>query len=477
MKITERLRTQNIDNIVFSPFFIISAIIFSLLFFQVYLKLSALAILSVFFGLMLILVILVRPEIGLFLFTIYVLIEGNFFIQLPRFGIISIPIILEALLIMALAFKIFIKKEHVFRKQPQVIIFGLYFLLVLLSFLAASIQYSANLNYLREAILLPLISFFFFYAIIKKREMLFKLLFVLIIANVLILFSALLTILGIIEPEKEGLTFHGIQRLTGFIQDPNFLSFNLITFIILCFFLFLYFKSRVLKFLLLSLIIINLAAVLFTLSRGGFIALIGVLLFLYLKLTKNLKVFLILLLISAVLYIILPEELLERFAEVKSFQKIDRVSIAKIGMNMTFHYPIFGVGPGNFIKHFRKFSEGFFWTDKSPHNLFLSISSQIGLPALIVYLLFFFITWRKITHIENKHKSKKFEGNFELSISLMVKTTFINIFAMGLSLHIEHRFIVMLLLGLSAAFLKIIEDEEKNKSWLDNRAIDSGRRS
>ncbi len=460
MKFTERIKSPNIENIMTSPFVIIGLIFLSLLFFQIYLKLSPIFLLAAFFGLTLVFFLITKPEIGLLIFIIYVLARISFFQDLPRLGFISISVLMEALLVMAVLFKIFVKKESLVNEEIPFKIVGLYLLCILLSSYFAYINDSLRMKDVK-ILFIPFLAAFLIFTLMQHKRNIRNLIYASIAANILILISTMLAIFGIIEVEEK--TYGNVRRLTGFIQDPNDLSFHLISFLIISFSLFISFRRKILKASFLILSSLNLTAILYTLSRGGFITLIGVLLVLYLKFTRNLKVFLILLLLSFFLYLIIPEALMERFSDVKRYEETSRYIMLKAGLKMTLDNPIFGVGPGNFSYYSKRYTKGEFYkyyTRGSAHNLYVSLSGQYGIPALILYLLIFIIIWRKLTLIENYYRGKSLKQDFELLIPFIIKINFINIFLMGLSLHIEHSFIVMFYLGLSLSFIKIIADEK-----------------
>ncbi len=66
-----------------------------------------------------------------------------------------------------------------------------------------------------------------------------------------------------------------------------------------------------------------------------------------------------------------------------------RETMLTTSINMTIAYPLFGVGPGNFgptIEELGKL-QGQNWINLNTHNSYTQVSSETGIPGLLLYLL------------------------------------------------------------------------------------------
>ena len=185
--------------------------------------------------------------------------------------------------------------------------------------------------------------------------------------------------------------------------DPNDLAFMLVSFLPLVYFLWKREKG-VPKMLLGIIIAFNLLVIVYTKSRGGVVGLAAIVaLICYLE-TRSIVKALALIFVSALLFLFLsPSSLLERFAPHEeevvdynaSIQKggvsSGRTEIWKRGVSLMVDNPLLGTGPGTF-----ELAEGRLHTDEatglsgkwsSAHNSFVQIGSDMGILALIIFIL------------------------------------------------------------------------------------------
>jgi O-antigen ligase len=192
---------------------------------------------------------------------------------------------------------------------------------------------------------------------------------------------------------------HSVPRLSGviggFYSNPNDMAFAIVLSLPFCMAFMLSAKNIARKGLWLLAALVMLAALMLTASRAGFIDLViagsvglwhfGV---------KGKRVYLIVstLFVGAILLLATGGTLARRFAAISgdtnslieesaqgSYE--ERKLLMVKALEAIEHYPILGVGAGNFIVY----SE--IW--KEVHASYLQIAAEGGIPALILYLLFF----------------------------------------------------------------------------------------
>jgi O-antigen ligase len=145
-----------------------------------------------------------------------------------------------------------------------------------------------------------------------------------------------------------------------------------------------------------------------TISRGGFVAMLAMLVVLFFLSSLKMKVIMASIAVLAVVILVafLPDSVRARVAAAArisipsgdpSTQNNDQVSVSSretmltTSINLTLAYPLLGVGPGNFgptIVEFGKL-QNMHWINLSTHNSYTQLSSETGIPGILLYLLMF----------------------------------------------------------------------------------------
>jgi putative inorganic carbon (HCO3(-)) transporter len=159
-------------------------------------------------------------------------------------------------------------------------------------------------------------------------------------------------------------------------------------------------------------------AVILTASRGGAIALgVAALVCLWHLGVKSRRFYLLLLIpIAAVVLLIFSGNTLqERFEQTdlnsaKTKQQREAAGSAEQrkelllkSLEVTAHYPLFGIGPGNF-----PVVSGFWLVS---HNTYTQISAEGGIPAIVLYVL---LMWRGLGTLRNVGRSRDVSGRIRL---------------------------------------------------------------
>lgn len=166
-----------------------------------------------------------------------------------------------------------------------------------------------------------------------------------------------------------------------FFEDPN----NLATYLVISIFItigLILTKNISSKYKYLILII-QFLGLLLTLSRSAYIAVVGALaiyMFLYLKSYK----WIFIKLITIIAIIIGIKYIYELFGS--DISMMSRIGLWEVGINMTMFNPFIGVGIGNSSLYFNEYlTSSLILYNPHFHNLFLTISSELGLVGLILF--------------------------------------------------------------------------------------------
>ena len=231
-----------------------------------------------------------------------------------------------------------------------------------------------------------------------------------------LLVSCVLSI-GAIHDYMGGKLDLGGKRIKGVIggmfDNPNDLALHLVTMIPIA--LGLLFTSRAFlkKLFYGSAAILMTAGVVVTFSRGGFLALICMGTLLAWRIGRRNK-WLILLVVPIILvtFIVLaPGGYGNRLATTSDESALARLDDLKRSIFITLHHPVMGVGMENYIL----FSN----SNHATHNSFTQVSSELGLAALLVYLLFQIAPLRGLAKITRETSDSRRQSHYYyLSVGL-----------------------------------------------------------
>lgn len=138
-------------------------------------------------------------------------------------------------------------------------------------------------------------------------------------------------------------------------------------------------------------LVLSVAAIFFSLSRGGVLASFA--LFIYFmfatgRFSKRLVLGVVVLMVAVAF---MPGFVTERLAtidldleEQSEASAAGRLNLIKVGINMTLAHPVTGVGPDNF--NHMAVAHGHY-KNNEPHNIWLKCSGEYGLPMLVMFIL------------------------------------------------------------------------------------------
>ena len=149
-----------------------------------------------------------------------------------------------------------------------------------------------------------------------------------------------------------------------------------------------------------------------TVSRGAFVAIMAMLvvLFFFAGLKTRIAMVSVAVVGLVVLLAFLPEDVRMKLAAATRLSSLagdataansaDTVSLESRGtmlstsINVSLEYPILGVGPGNFGPTIQEFGrlQGYHWINLGTHNSYTQLSSETGIPGLLLYLVLIGLT-------------------------------------------------------------------------------------
>lgn len=225
----------------------------------------------------------------------------------------------------------------------------------------------------------------------------------------------LMTIASVIVNHKMDGRLAGIGD--GLLSNPNDLAMNIALNWPLCLVFLLRARGPMKKMFWVTGMLVMIYAVMATYSRAGFLALsLAILLCLWefgLR-GKRLYMLAVAMLCGLILIVAIPQNYGKRLETlVGKFQEGDRDNgsaearreLLSRSLKVTVTHPIFGVGPGNFQAYTK------LW--RVTHNTYTELSSECGIPALLLFVL---LLWRAFRNVRHARKALKSGDNAELQL-------------------------------------------------------------
>jgi len=156
-----------------------------------------------------------------------------------------------------------------------------------------------------------------------------------------------------------------------------------------------------------------------TSSRGAQLAIIVVGLWFMLKNRKGIKVVFGVLLVSCILYLIMPEKQMERFDTMGEDQtSVERLEHWELGMDWVLENPVLGLGYDNWLPYCN-FLSPFKDVDgvscHEAHNTYVECVAELGIPGLMVFLLMLLFMFRQ--NARTRIYARKLGNKFYMYIS------------------------------------------------------------
>lgn len=391
----------------------------------------------------------VVPEVGLGLLIVNALVGLTHITDLPTLGPLSIPIAFEGVLALSFAFQVAVGRRKFFLGSAQHALILLLTLWVVVSLLISGHVHEENLEALRNLVLVRVLIFILLTNILWSEASLKRLVGLITVSNVGLVAASIATRMGVFGAEKQVIS-QRMLRTSALVQNPNNLAFDLTTMLILAVFTYLYVKSRWLKGLMLALAIVDAGVILSTLSRSGFISLVVVLVFMFFKLPRRTRLVAASLIVFLGLGLVAGSNIVKRFERINQLREVDRYKLAMVGLNASMDNPFFGVGLGNYLRHFEEYNHQQLKRPMPTHNMYVNLAAEMGLPALLVYLALLATTWWGLRRMDAALKRSGRSGSFDHIFNVAAQCFLVNLCVFGLSGDVEFEYSVFIMLGFAA---------------------------
>lgn len=199
------------------------------------------------------------------------------------------------------------------------------------------------------------------------------------------------------------------HRVSGPIGDPNYYSQIMVVMVPLALERFWKEKKRSLRLLAGWAAAVSILSIVFSFSRGGFLALVVVLGLIFIYRPPKIHIIIATLIVAVMLLPFIPAEYTARIATItnilgnsgRSVQNEasfrGRASEVIVAWMMFRDNPILGVGYGNFPVHYQEYSRLLGLDprteERAAHNLYLEVAAELGIFGLIA---FGFILWKAL---------------------------------------------------------------------------------
>jgi O-antigen ligase len=215
---------------------------------------------------------------------------------------------------------------------------------------------------------------------------------------ILVLIATCILSINAVDDYRLGLLELGGQRIKGAIgglfDNPNDLALHLVTMFPLALALSLTARNRVMKIVYFATVFLIIGGIVVTFSRGGFLALLATGAVLLWKLVRSSRW--LIPPVAAVLIVLFlafsPGEYRTRLSTTGDESSSARLDDLKRSLFVAVRNPIFGVGMENYIL----FSN----SNKSTHNAYTQVASEMGVAAAVLYILFILAPFKALRRIE-----------------------------------------------------------------------------
>jgi len=238
-------------------------------------------------------------------------------------------------------------------------------------------------------------------------------------------------------------------------------------------------SSRVLKVVALALVAMVLIIVIRSASRSNLLALLAILLVLFWtrSFAGKLKLGLVSVVLAVLFFTLTPREVLSRYvtlfgnaesnddiAASAQESSLARQHLLEQSLKLTITHPFFGLGPGIFSVGEADLakSEGRAAAWQVSHNSYTQVSSEMGIPGLLLYLAGLWATFRNIFWFRAQSRSDPTGRISALGLALLLSLIGLCV-NLGFSSNAYFSYLPMLM-GLSVVFKKSLQLERERNS-------------
>jgi len=213
-----------------------------------------------------------------------------------------------------------------------------------------------------------------------------------------------------------GVSYEGDNRIVGYSSaltaNPNDMALMLNLILPLCIGLFLAAKKTLARLFLIGTIFLLVIAIVLTFSRGGFLTL-GTIFITYSWLLRSRpeRVWIpVVFFVGLVMFPLIPESYMERISTIVATDEDvsgsaqTRLGDLKVAIGLVMERPLTGAGVGMNALAMNE-ARGETWTEI--HNVYLQYAIELGLPALLIFILIYSRCVGAVQYVMNKTRSQK----------------------------------------------------------------------
>jgi putative inorganic carbon (hco3(-)) transporter len=241
-------------------------------------------------------------------------------------------------------------------------------------------------------------------------------------------------------------------KLNRNFGQPNYLGLSLVIFFNIAYGLYLGSARRLHQAMLLAAMAALVSVLFLTNSRGAFLAFAVTILIHWAFSKHKLSSLLLLIGLATLTWFLLPDSVVERIETLTEIKEdtsaMHRLELWEIAFGLIAHNPLFGVGIGNFEE----------FAPNTPHNAYIQIASEYGIPALLFWLWLMFSALRGLFRVR---RAAIEEGNqFFASIASGQIGAVFAILVQSWSTGLAHREFVYIILALSGVTILLFKPKE-----------------
>jgi O-antigen ligase len=239
---------------------------------------------------------------------------------------------------------------------------------------------------------------------------------------------------------------HGGRGLGGFLGDENDFCLVLNMVLPIAFFMAISETRRFRKMVYLGLALLFVATVVVAFSRGGFLGLCAVGLYVLMYSPKKIPAIVGVGLVVLFLFFFAPgtywEEVQSIYNKADQGTGEERTYTWKVGWAMFLDNPIWGVGQGNFPYRFGQYEQGLGFNEglhgrsragRAAHSLYFTLMPELGVVGVVIFLRILFLLWKDLAWLAMQGRedpsvmvwSRALAGSL---VGYLVTGTFISVF-------------------------------------------------
>ncbi|HEX3249074.1 MAG TPA: O-antigen ligase family protein [Pyrinomonadaceae bacterium] len=257
---------------------------------------------------------------------------------------------------------------------------------------------------------------------------------------------------------REGSAYYNDQRIGGTIGglfgNSNDMALHLVTMVPLAVGFAFVTKGLLRKLLFIGLAVLFVSGIVVTFSRGGFLGLFIAALVLTRKIGRRNKFLSTAALVVAMLALLIfaPGSYTGRLSTIfnsaadATGSSSQRTEILKRSIWVTLRYPVFGVGIGNF--HYKSVQE------LVTHNAYTQVSSEMGIPALVIYVMLMVYPLRRLREIESQTENRADKRKFYY-LSIGIQTSIIAYMVSSFFASVAYQWYIYYLVGYAVALRRL----------------------